>query len=376
MKAGWKQVALGSIAQVGAGNSAPQGDELFTHGTYPFFRTSDAGRIRFGDIKESSDYLNDLGITGLRRFPTGTILFPKSGASTFLNHRVMLAVDGYVSSHLATIVGDETKVNRRFLLYFLSTIVAQNLIQDHAYPSLNLPMIASIPVMLPPLPEQQRIVALLDAAFAGIATAQAHTEQNLRNARELFESQLAAVFSQRGAGWETSTLETTCEMYQPKTISTKEMVEDGAYPVFGANGEIGRYDKFNHETPQLLVTCRGATCGAINISKPFSWITGNAMVVRPKTASLSTDFLELALRGGIDVATAITGSAQPQITRTNLNPLEISYPITLDEQNTVVKRLNALRTQSQTLQSLAQRKLAALDELKQSLLQQAFSGQL
>ena len=100
------------------------------------------------------------------------------------------------------------------------------------------------------------------------------------------------------------------------------------------------------------------------------------MVVRPKTASLSTDFLELALRGGIDIATAITGSAQPQITRTNLNPLEISYPIALNEQNTVVKRLNALRTQSQTLQSLAQRKLAALDELKQSLLQQAFSGQL
>lgn len=297
----------------------------------------------------------------------------------YLNKALAPNFEGHCSTEIFPIK-PSADVLRAFLLYWLLSNETCQRVNDTCtgarMPRAQMNIVLGFDFLLPPLPEQHRIVAILDAAFAAIATARAHTEQNLRNARELFESQLAAVFSQRGAGWETSTLETTCEMYQPKTISTKEMVEDGAYPVFGANGEIGRYDKFNHETPQLLVTCRGATCGAINISKPFSWITGNAMVVRPKTASLSTDFLELALRGGIDVATAITGSAQPQITRTNLNPLEISYPITLDEQNTVVKRLNALRTQSQTLQSLAQRKLAALDELKQSLLQQAFSGQL
>jgi hypothetical protein len=70
------------------------------------------------------------------------------------------------------------------------------------------------------------------------------------------------------AGWQTSTLGEMCEMYQPKTISGKEMVADGEYPVFGANGIIGHYDRFNHEDPQLLITCRGATCGSVNISAP------------------------------------------------------------------------------------------------------------
>lgn len=203
MKEGWHKATLGAVAQVGAGNSAPQGDALFVEGVYPFFRTSDAGRVRFGNIVESSDYLNDKGIKGLRLLPAGTILFPKSGASTFLNHRVMMAVDGYVSSHLATIVGDESKVDRRFLLYFLSTVSAQDLVQDHAYPSLNLPLISGIPILLPSLSEQQRIVAILDEAFAEIATAKANAEQNLLNARALFESYLNKVFTERGDGWQT-----------------------------------------------------------------------------------------------------------------------------------------------------------------------------
>ena len=86
------------------------------------------------------------------------------------------------------------------------------------------------------------------------------------------------------AGWEAKTLGDVCEMYQPKTISVKDMMPEGEYPVFGANGIIGRFNKFNHEEPQLLITCRGATCGSVNISEPKSWVTGNAMVVKPRTS--------------------------------------------------------------------------------------------
>src|ERR1017187_2792419 len=138
MRSGWQTKRIGDVAGISAGKSAPQAESLFKGGTYPFFRTADAGRVRFGDIYESADYLNEQGVRGLRSYPKGTILFPKSGASTFLNHRVILGVEGCVSSHLATIVADETQINPRFLLYFLSTVAAQDLVQDHAYPSLNL----------------------------------------------------------------------------------------------------------------------------------------------------------------------------------------------------------------------------------------------
>ena len=140
--------------------------------------------------------------------------------------------------------------------------------------------------------------------------------------------------------WKRSTLGETCEMHQPKTISAKELVVNGAYPVYGANGVIGRYDKFNHEDAQLLITCRGATCGTVNISEPRSWVTGNAMVVRPKVATIDMRFLEYLFRGGIDISRAITGAAQPQITRTNLEPLEITYPTQLEEQQRIVAILD------------------------------------
>ncbi len=140
-------------------------------------------------------------------------------------------------------------------------------------------------------------------------------------------------------GWKEVPLGDVCEIYQPKTISAKQMVPDGPYPVFGANGVIGRYTKYNHEEPQLLVTCRGATCGSVNISDPFSWITGNAMVIRPKIADLSLRYVEYFFRGAVDLDGVITGAAQPQITRKSLAPVRIGYP-PLEEQQRIVAVLD------------------------------------
>jgi len=232
------------------------------------------------------------------------------------------------------------------------------------------------PLPVPPIDEQHRIVAVLDNAFADLDTAKAHAEQNLQNASALFTSHLESVFSKRGEEWAEATLGEMCEMYQPKTISTKDLVPDGPYPVFGANGIIGRYDKFNHEEPQLLVTCRGATCGSVNISLPKSWITGNAMVVRPKDNALDLRFLEFIFRGGVDLSVTITGSAQPQITRTNLSPLLISFPVDISEQIHLAETFQALTAEVKHLTSIYERKLAALEELKTSLLHQAFNGEL
>ena len=141
--------------------------------------------------------------------------------------------------------------------------------------------------------------------------------------------------------WTRSTLGDLCKMYQPKTISAKEMVADGQYVVYGANGIIGRYNKYNHEEPQLLVTCRGATCGAVNVSEPNSWINGNAMVIQPDLGKVSLRYMEYLFRGGIDLTSAITGAAQPQITRKSLEPIQLSYP-PLEEQHRIVAKLDAV----------------------------------
>ena len=157
---GLKPLNLGDIAQIGAGNSAPQDKALFANGKHPFCRTADVGRAHISArFSEIADRLNDDGIKGMKLHRKNTILFPKSGASTFLNHRVMLAVDSYVSAHLATIYADTEKVLPDFLFNLLISVDAKNLTSNQNYPSLRLSEIASIQIPLPPLDVQARLVA-------------------------------------------------------------------------------------------------------------------------------------------------------------------------------------------------------------------------
>lgn len=135
-------------------------------------------------------------------------------------------------------------------------------------------------------------------------------------------------------------LENICEIYQPKTISQEEMVINGNYFVFGANGIIGRYDKYNHEDSEVAITCRGATCGTINITLPKSWITGNAMVVKPKNDIIQKKYLYYYLKH-INLNKVITGTAQPQITRTNLK--NVIVPVVEKEiQNNIINVLDEI----------------------------------
>ena len=150
-----------------------------------------------------------------------------------------------------------------------------------------------------------------------------------------------------------------CDVYQPKTIATKYFVPDGKYTVYGANGEIGQYDEYNHEEPEVLMACRGATCGTINVSKPFSWINGNAMVIHPNgTVPLRKDYLKYYLMS-VSKDSIISGTAQPQITRQNLKDFQIVI-CDLDDQQKIVSQIeeslsqlnNAVETLNKTKQQL------------------------
>lgn len=174
-------------------------------------------------------------------------------------------------------------------------------------------------------------------------------------------------------GWEVKKLGEVCEIYQPKTISKKDMLINGEFPVFGANGVIGQYDKYNHEDAQLLVTCRGATCGSVNISLPKSWINGNVMVIKPKGCSLKRDFLEYFFRGGINISNVITGAAQPQITRQNLSPVEIPIP-PLPEQKHIVSILDRAFEAIDKAKDNAEQNLKNAKELFESYLQGVFDS--
>jgi type I restriction enzyme S subunit len=176
--------------------------------------------------------------------------------------------------------------------------------------------------------------------------------------------------------WMSIELGEVCELYQPQTISTKQLLLDGKYYVYGANGIIGKYDKYNHENEELLITCRGATCGNVHITKPFSWINGNAMVVRPiSNLLIDLRYLFFVFSFGKRTSPAITGTAQPQITRTSLSPIEIPLP-PLAEQHRIVARIEELFSSlDKGIESLK----TAREQLKvyrQAVLKWAFEGRL
>ena len=159
-----------------------------------------------------------------------------------------------------------------------------------------------------------------------------------------------------------------CKMYQPKTISTDMLVPDGRYPVFGANGIIGRYDQYNHSEPELLMTCRGATCGTINVSLPYSWINGNAMVIHPINDDVLLDYLKYHLMA-IDLSTVITGAAQPQITRQSLIDVSVIVP-SVEDQKRIVEELNLLTG----IIEKKEQQICDFDALEQSLFSEMFGN--
>jgi len=402
MRDNWKRMPLCKIAEVGAGNSAPQKKELFQNGIYPFVRTADVGKIRFGSISDSADKLNQKGISKLRLVPRGSILVPKSGASTFLNHRVILGRDSYVSSHLATVKANPDCVLDEYLLFFLLTIKAQDLIQDHKYPSLKLSDIKDIYVDTPPLPEQKRIVAILDQAFAGISKAVANTEKNLANARELFESYLNSVFSQTCVKWEKKKLsEITTKIgsgatprggqsaYKDNGISLIRSlnVHDRCFIekrlAFIDDNQAKGLSNVIVESGDVLFNITGASiarCCVVPDSFLPARVNQHVAILRPSKKNIISDFLCYLMTSRVYKDHLLGagnkgGSTRQAITKSLLQNLNIAIPCYTDQIN-IVDILKSIESETRRLESIYQRKHTALAELKQSLLQKAFSGEL
>ncbi len=392
----WITKPLGDVAIVGAGNSAPQDEALFAGGIYPFFRTSDVGRVHIGMVFEAEDRLNEKGIKRLTLYPAGTILIPKSGASTFLDHRVMLGVDGYVSSHLATVRARPETVETKYLFYYLLTVEARALGIDSNYPTLSLAQVNAIDVSLPSLPEQQCIVAMLDEAFAGLATVTANAEKNLKNARELFDSYLNLLLSAGQDGWEKRRLpEVAREFGRGKSRQRPRndpKLYGGPHP-FVQTGDVSNADHWLTDYTQtyselglaqsrlwpegtVCIAIVGATVGESAILEfdacfPDSVI---GIVVDEKIADCEyVEYLLQAFKALLKEKGK--GTARDNINLGTFENQLFPFPA-LGEQRLIVQRLNEIAARSRELEELYNKKLVAISVLKQSILQKAFSGEL
>ena len=233
---------------------------------------------------------------------------------------------------------------------------------------------------LPPLAEQQRIVEILDEAFDGIATAKANAEQNLRNTRALFDSHVHARFAQRGPNWIDTMLERISTNLDSKRIPiTKSVRSKGEYPYYGASGIVDFVGEYIFEGDALLVSEDGANLLARSTPIAFSvsgkyWVNNHAHIL--KFQNMATQrFVEFYLES-IKLDDFVTGAAQPKLNQRALNSIPIPIPQTIEEQSSVVADIESMMNETQQLGSAFERKIVVLDELKKTLLQKAFDGEL
>lgn len=186
----WEVSRLGEIAEIATGQSAPQGEEYFKNGKYPFIRVSHLSNEGYKII--SYDLINDKAVKdyNLKIFSKDSIVFPKSGASIFLEKRAKLSFDAYIVSHLCIVNSSSDDLNQNFLFY---TLINKKLAKDKDsnYPTLNINEIKSIQIPLPPLPEQKAIATVLDKIRQAIE----QTEEVIKETKELKKSLMKHLFT-------------------------------------------------------------------------------------------------------------------------------------------------------------------------------------
>jgi len=386
---------LKEVANIGAGNSAPQNKELFKNGIYPFIRTSDVGKIHLGSISESRDKLNEEGIKGLKFFKKGTILFPKSGASTFLNHRVIMEIDGYVASHLATIKAKEDLLDDRYLLYFLQTLDSRSLVLDSDYPSLKLVTIQDIELYLPPLSVQKKIVEKLDAAFADIDKAISATEKNIENAESMASIYSQDVFNSLEDSFQTISLDQVCVVDRgssPRPIK-KFITNESTGINWIKIGDIAEGDKYVVNTKQKITIegskkSRKVEKGDLILTNSMSYgrpyimaidgcIHDGWFVLRLKEGILTDYFFHLMSSPFVQKQfhSLAAGAVVKNISGDLLKKTKVIIP-SIKKQTETIERLEKLSKEIYQIKEIYNNKLKNLTALKSSILNKAFSGEL
>ncbi|MFM5301835.1 restriction endonuclease subunit S [Aeromonas caviae] len=400
MKACWEKKRLSELCTVFADgdwieskDQAPEGIRLI--------QTGNVGEGVFKDRGDKARYISEATFDKLRctEIFEGDCLVSRLpdpvGRSCILPNvmeRMITAVD-------CTIIRfDVTRICPEFFNYYSQSSEYLNAVDAETTGTtrkrISRSKLAQTLIPLPPLPEQQRIVAILDETFEAITVARANAEQNRQNARALFESYLQSVFSQRGEGWVEKSLDDIGTTQTGSTPKSSEQSSYGDFMPFVKPGDFNSDGSLNYENDGLseagaansrkvkagsaLMVCIGATIGKagfcdriIATNQQINAFTPNEFV--------SYKFIYYQMLTGSFKQRVIHASGQatlPIINKSKWSALTVAVPPTLDEQHKVVERLDALRNETQRLESLYLRKIAALDELKQSLLQQAFSGQL
>jgi len=406
MKNGWPITRLGDLS------------DLVTKGTTPTsigheFVKDGINFVKVESISPTGEFIQDKlaritpgchAALGRSQLQAGDILFSIAGAlgrTAFVTDDILPA---NTNQALAIIrLRRDAGVSAKFVLKALETGAVLGQVEKFrggvAQQNLSLAQVRDFQIALPPLPEQQRIVGILDEAFEGIATAKANAEKNLQNARALFESHLQSVFAHPGKGWDKKLLAELCESSRVITygvIKLGDEVPNGVPCLRTSNVRWLRietegmkriapalsleYSRTILKGGEVLVNVRG-TLGGVAIAGPemAGWNVSREVAVVPiDSTQINPEFVSYLIGSGTSqqwLGGVKKGAAYVGVNIEDLRLLPVSAP-NMNEQKELLRHLQEIREETQRLESIYQQKLAALEALKKSLLHQAFTGQL
>ena len=377
MKAGWQTKTLGEVCQIKPPKSEAR-DRLATDGLVSFLPMENMGIgekfVRATQAKPLSSVVGSYTY-----FADGDVLLAKI-TPCFENGKLGIAEGltngiGFGSSEYIVFRPEKT-LSKEWLYYYLSreTFRVEGAVRMSGavgHKRVSKEFIESYSIPVPPLPEQRRIVAILDEAFDGIATAKANAEKNLQNARALFESHLQSVDDEKASLGDLVNITTG-------KLDANAATEGGRHPFFTCSREVYAIDEHAFDCEAILLAGNNAV-GDFNVKhykgKFNAYQRTYVITVNEKNRVLYRFLYFQMLKNLKKFKTQSVGTGTKFLKLGMIKNLEIALP-SLIEQQRIVSTMDSIREATQRLESIYQHKLTALDALKKSLLHQAFSGHL
>lgn len=386
MKKDWEIKRLNDVSENLDNRRVPITKNVRNEGSIPYYGAS-------GIVDYVADYL----------FDEDLLCVSEDGANLLARtYPIAFSISGktWVNNH-AHVLKFKNSTTQKFVEIYLNSIKLDDFVSGMAQPKLNQTMLNKIPIPLPPFPEQKRIVSILDEAFAAIAKAKANAEQNLKNAKELFESYLQGVFENKGKGWEEKKLIEICELKPQKKEARDKLKETDSVTFLPMedlgvlNKEIlgvkerslkdvaGSYTYFaNNDVLMAKITpCfeNGKIGIARNLVNGVGFGSSEYIVFRTQ-GDIAPEFLyyflsrnEIREEGKKYMSGAV---GHKRVSKDWIENYLLPFPKSLKEQQGIVQKLDALSTETKKLEAIYQQKINDLEELKKSVLQKAFSGEL
>jgi type I restriction enzyme S subunit len=398
---GWEIKCLGDVSTIVNGGTPKSKVKEYWNGNINWITPADLGKLETVFVNDTPRKITELGLqkSSAKIFPENSVILSTRAP---IGHLAINTVPMSTNQGCRGIIPNDN-LDTWYLYYFLKGNIQllNNLGSGATFLELSTKNLSSVKIPIPPLPEQKRIVSILDRAFTAIDKAKANAEQNLQNARALFESYLQGVFEKENDGWVEKTLkELTTKIgsgatprggqksYKSEGISlVRSMnVHDSEFRernlAFIDGKQAKELDGVTLQEDDVLLNITGASVARCCVfPKEYlpARVNQHVSIIRPKKEMLDAKFLNLLLTSKPYkdqlLITGEQGATRQAITKAQIETFKIFIP-ELEVQQTIVRKLDALRAETQKLEAVYQKKLDDLEELKKSILQKAFAGEL